>query len=135
MDLRLSAFPRPNNRPEACGSKIAQQDILDALSYVKANYRGTTSNAFISLVSGGGHMTMLMASRHPQYWTAASAQVGISDLKKWHDKHAKTKYGAMMRASCGGARNNMTVDRQYERSPIHFLANSNASLWTSQRDT
>ena len=119
-------FRGPNNRPEACGSKIAQQDILDALSYVKANYRADEQRIYLAGVSGGGHMTMLMASRHPQYWTAASAWVGISDLKKWHDKHAKTKYGAMMRASCGGAPgDNMTVDRQYkERSPIHFLANS-----------
>ena len=119
-------FRGPNNRPEACGSKLAQQDILDALSYVKANYHTDNQRIYLAGVSGGGHMTMLMASRHPQYWTAASAWVGISDLKKWYAKHAKTRYGAMMRASCGGAPGaNTTVDRQYkERSPIHFLANS-----------
>ncbi len=119
-------FRGPNSRPEACGSKLAQQDILDALAYAKATYRTDKSRIYLAGVSGGGHMTMLMVSRHPQYWTAASAWVGISDLSKWHEKHAETRYGAMLRASCGGAPGtNAMVDQQYkERSPIHYLANS-----------
>ncbi len=119
-------FRGPNNHPQACGSKIAQQDILDALAYAKSAYRTDNRRIYLAGVSGGGHMTMLMVSRHPQYWTAASAWVGISDLSKWHRKHVKTKYGMMMRASCGGAPGaSDAVDKQYlERSPIHYLANS-----------
>ncbi|MBA61671.1 MAG: prolyl oligopeptidase [Planctomycetaceae bacterium] len=119
-------FRGPNSRPEACGSLIAQQDILDALAYVKATYRTENRRIYLAGVSGGGHMTMLMASRHAKYWTAASAWVGISDLTRWHNKHAKTKYGQMIRASCGGAPGaSSAVDKQYkERSPIHYLMHS-----------
>jgi poly(3-hydroxybutyrate) depolymerase len=119
-------FRGPNNRPQACGSKIAQQDILDALAYAKSTFRTDNQRIYLAGVSGGGHMTMLMVSLHPQYWTAASAWVGISDLSKWHRQHVKTRYGMMMRASCGGPPGaNNAVDKQYkERSPIHYLANS-----------
>ena len=119
-------FRGPNNQPAACGSKIAQQDILDALAYVKSSYQTDNHRIYLAGVSGGGHMTMLMVSRHPKYWTAASAWVGISDLAKWHEKHAGTKYGAMLRASCGGIPGSSeAVDKQYkERSPINYLKNS-----------
>ncbi len=119
-------FRGPNNHPNACGSKLAQQDILDALVFAKKTYRVDASRVYLAGVSGGGHMTMLMASRYPQYWTAASAWVGISDLVSWHDKHAGTKYGAMMRASTGGVPGaNADVDQQYrQRSPVHFLQHS-----------
>ena len=119
-------FRGPNNHPSACGSEIAQQDILDALTFAKSNYRVDTSQVYLAGVSGGGHMTMLMASRHPEHWTAASAWVGISDLAQWHVKHEKTRYGAMMRACCGGAPGaSSAIDHQYtERSPIHFLQHS-----------
>ena len=57
---------------------------------------------YLTGVSGGGHMTMLMVGRHPQPWAAASAWVGISDLRTWHARHATGKYGLMMRKCCGG---------------------------------
>jgi hypothetical protein len=68
-------------------------------------------------------MTMLMVGCHPDVWAAASAWVGISDLAEWHTRHAKTRYGAMLRQSCGGAPGDSDqVDRQYrERSPVTHL--------------
>jgi len=117
-------FRGANNQPQACGSTIAQQDILDALQYAKNEFRVDHSRVYLTGVSGGGHMTMLMVGHHPEPWAAASAWVGISDLAAWHQKHAKGKYGEMMRNCCGGSPNDSAaIAEQYKlRSPLTFLA-------------
>jgi dipeptidyl aminopeptidase/acylaminoacyl peptidase len=119
-------FRGPNKTPEACGSKLAQQDVLDAVDYVLARYKVAPNQVFLTGSSGGGHMTMQLAGNHPQRWTAASAWVGISDLVAWHKLHAKDNYGAMLRAACGGAPgDNATVDEEFRfRSPKSHLANA-----------
>ena len=116
-------FRGPNSTPEACGSEMAQQDILDARNWVLKRYPVDKRRIYLSGASGGGHMTMLMAGRHPQAWTAASAWVGISDLAAWHKRHAKGRYGQMVRQSCGGPPGaSDEVDRQYKlRSPLTWL--------------
>ncbi|MCA9164213.1 MAG: prolyl oligopeptidase family serine peptidase [Planctomycetales bacterium] len=119
-------FRGPNDDPDACGSEKAQQDILDAVEWAKKTYRIDSRRVYLTGASGGGHMTLLMAGRHPGVWAAASAWVGISDLKAWHEKHAATRYGQMMRACCGGAPGDSeAVDREYrERSPLTHLKNA-----------
>lgn len=69
-------------------------------------------------------MTLLVASRYPLIWAAASAWVPISDLVAWHGKQAQARYGEMIRKCCGGPPGaNATVDRQYhDRSPLHYMA-------------
>jgi poly(3-hydroxybutyrate) depolymerase len=116
-------FRGPNQHPDACGSRKAQQDILDAVAWARQEYRVDDSRIYLSGVSGGGHMTLLMVGRHPDLWAAASAWVGISDLSAWHEKHAKSNYGAMLRRSCGGAPGKSpAVDGEYRaRSPNSFL--------------
>ncbi len=116
-------FRGPNQHPEACGSALAQQDILDALDFVLQNYRVDQERVYLCGASGGGHMTMMMAARHPKRWRAASAWVGISDLTAWHARHANSRYGEMMRKSCGGRPGESeAIDAEYRnRSPIHFL--------------
>ena len=117
-------FRGANKTPQACGSELAQQDILDAVAWAKSKYSIDPGRVYLAGVSGGGHMTMLMAARHPQQWTACSAWVGISDLAAWHAKHKDGGYGQMMRACCEGAPgDSAAVDRQYrQRSPLTFLA-------------
>ena len=117
-------FRAANRRPDACGSAKAQQDILDAVAWAKAQYPVDPRRIYLTGSSGGGHMTMLMVGCHPHIWAAASAWVGISDLAAWHQFHAGDRYGAMMRASCGGAPGESPqIDRQYrERSPLSHLA-------------
>lgn len=119
-------FRGPNQHPDACGSLKAQQDILDALDWTLEKYQVDRQRIYLAGVSGGGHMTMLMAGRHPERWTAASAWVGISDLAAWHERHKDDRYGAMMRKSCGGAPGDSeTVDQQYRaRSPLSWLHRS-----------
>jgi pimeloyl-ACP methyl ester carboxylesterase len=116
-------FRGPNQHPDACGSLKAQQDILDAVAWVKARYPVDADRVYLAGASGGGHMTLLMAGRHPEVWAAASAYVGISDLASWHKRHADGRYGKMMRLSCGGAPGDSPqVDREYRaRSPLTHL--------------
>ncbi|MGC3970196.1 MAG: alpha/beta fold hydrolase [Pirellulales bacterium] len=117
-------FRGPNKQPEACGSKLAQQDVLDAVDYVLKTYKVAPDQVFLTGSSGGGHMTMQLVGNHPQRWTAASAWVGISDVAAWHKLHFRDNYGAMLRASCGGAPgDNAAVDAEYRfRSPKTHLA-------------
>jgi poly(3-hydroxybutyrate) depolymerase len=116
-------FRGPNKSPDACGSEKAQQDILDAVDWVLERYPVDRGRIYLTGASGGGHMAMLMAGRYPQRWTAVSAWVGISDLAAWHARHAKSRYGQMIRASCGGAPGESpAIDQQYRlRSPKTWL--------------
>jgi pimeloyl-ACP methyl ester carboxylesterase len=116
-------FRGPNNTPDGCGSLKAQQDILDAVDWVIERYPVDRKRVYLTGASGGGHMSMLMAGRYPERWTAVSAWVGISDLAAWHAKQAQSNYGKMLRACCGGAPGESDqIDRQYrDRSPITWL--------------
>lgn len=116
-------FRGPNKAPDACGSEKAQQDILDAVDWVLEHYPVDRGRIYLTGASGGGHMAMLMAGRYPERWTAVSAWVGISDLAAWHARHAKSRYGQMIRASCGGAPGeSAAIDEQYRlRSPKTWL--------------
>lgn len=117
-------FRGVNQRPEACASALAQQDILDAVDWVSNKYSVDQKRVYLTGTSGGGHMTMMMASRFPERWRAASAWVGISDLTKWHEKHRGSKYGNMLEKCCGGAPGDSDeVDHEYAvRSPVTHLA-------------
>lgn len=117
-------FRGRNDDPAACGSLAAQQDILDAVHWAQQQYHIDASRIYLTGSSGGGHMTMLMAGRHPQVWAAASAWVGISDLAAWHERHAADNYGQMLRDACGGEPGSSAqVDHEYQqRSPLTHLA-------------
>ena len=120
-------FRGPNLRPEACGSKLARQDVLDAIEYVIANYKVDTSRLYLAGSSGGGHMAMLMAGYYPERFSAVTAWVGISDLAEWYRFHTRngtpSNYAKMIAASCGGAPGDSpAVDAEYRaRSPIPHL--------------
>lgn len=116
-----------NEQPEAGGSRLARQDIIDAVDHVLARHKVDTSRVYLAGTSGGGHMAMLMAGYYPRRFTAVSAWVGISDLAEWERFHQNqpTRYSLMIRACCGGLPGaSAQVDAQYrERSPIFHLQN------------
>ncbi len=116
-------FRGRNDQPDACGSDKARRDILDAVAWAKKHHAVDASRVYLTGVSGGGHMTLLMVARHPEVWTAASAWAGISDLTEWHRFQARSSYGEMMRRVCGGAPGTSAevTAEFYQRSPIHFL--------------
>lgn len=116
-------FRGPNNHPEGCGSVLAQQDILDAVTWVRSRFPVDERRVYLIGWSGGGFMTMLMAARYPHLWAAASAGAGISDLGAWYEEHRTGTHGSELRACFGGAPSDSeSVARRYrEQSPITYL--------------
>jgi dipeptidyl aminopeptidase/acylaminoacyl peptidase len=116
-------FRGRNNTPEAMGSELAQQDILDAVAWTRENYPVDGERIYLTGRSGGGHMTMLMCGRYPDVWTAAVAWVGISDLAAWHDTHKDGNYGKMIRQSVGAPGESESIDAELAaRSPLTHLS-------------
>lgn len=124
----LPNFRGANNKPEACASPAARQDVLDAVEAAKAHVNVDPDRVYLCGVSGGGHMALVMAAHSPQTWTAVSAWVPISDLAAWHGETqaAGRHYWQNVEACVGGALGSSpAVDEQLRlRSPIHFMANA-----------
>ena len=121
-------FRGSNTKPEACASEIAIQDVLDAVEYSKKNAKIDEKKIYLVGESGGGHMSLMMASKAPDLWAGVSAWVPISDLAAWHaeTKAAKREYFAKLEKVCGGEPGkNKKIDGEYhDRSPIFFLQNA-----------
>ena len=117
-------FRGPNNRPEACASDLASQDILDAVAFARRDARIDPARIYLIGGSGGGHMSLVMAARAPDLWAAVSAWVPISDLAAWHaeSKARKNNYAKMLEQSCGGAPGPTTEAEYRHRSPLFHLA-------------
>ena len=124
----VAHYRGPNNRPEACASPKARQDVLDAVAYMCGHYAVDRTRVYLAGESGGGHMAMVMAAHAPRVWAAVSAWCGISDLAAWHRESlaANRKYYKDIEAVVGGAPGSSAeVDAQLRyRSPVHHLANA-----------
>ena len=123
-------FRGPNNSPEACGSRFARQDILDAMAFAESEFQIDSERVYLAGTSGGGHMAMLMAGHYPHRFSAVSAWVGISDLAEWyrfHTRHGRPgRYAQMILKSLGGRPGeNPQRDADYrDRSPVFHLQNT-----------
>ncbi len=123
-------FRGQNDTPQACGSKLARQDILDAIEWMQSKYHVDTRRIYLAGSSGGGHMTMLMAGHHPDRFSAASAWVGIGDLAEWYRFHTKDgqpgKYADDILKSLGGPPGtSKEIDNEYrDRSPQFHIRNA-----------
>ena len=119
-------FRGPNRNPQATGSELAVQDILDAVEFAKRKTRIDEKKILLVGTSGGGYMSLLMAGRAPNLWAGVSAWVPISDLAAWHSetKGKGLKYFREVEKSCGGPPGkSKEVDQQYsKRSPLTYLA-------------
>ena len=120
-------FRGKNNTPQACGSKFARQDILDAMDFICGRFKVDRSRIYLCGVSGGGHMSMLMAGHHPDRFSAVSAWVGISDLAEWYRFHLKDgkpqRYAQMIQACLQGPPGtSKAIDADYkDRSPLFHI--------------
>lgn len=107
-----------NNRPEACGSERAQQDILETIDWAHRTHGIDLSHVSLYGGSGGGHMALLMAGRYPERWRAVSAWVPITDMAAWRSE-AEPTYQTQMDRCTGG-----DPEEYRKRSPITWLANA-----------
>ena len=109
-------FRGPDDNPPATGSELAAADILDAVEFARAHAAVDTQRIYLAGLSGGGHMSLLTATRSPAVWAGVSAWVPITDLARWHAECLErgNKYAADMEASCGGAPGaSAAADSQY----------------------
>ena len=119
-------FRGPNLTPEAMGSDLAVQDIADAVAWMKKTRAVDEARVYLIGASGGGHMAMLMAARHPEVWAGVSAWVGISDIAAWHAEHVKggvaDTYAKNIESALGGAPDTeLRLAEARRRSPLTWL--------------
>ncbi len=132
-----------NQSPKACGSRFARQDVLDAVEFARKKWNVDSERIYLAGVSGGGHMSLLMAAHHPNEFSAISSWVGPNDLIEWHRFHTKNgkpeKYAQMIEASLGGPPGRSAeIDADYlDRSPVFQLKSINKlpiSIWAGVQD-
>ena len=118
-------FRGPNVRPEACGSDLAVQDILDAIAWAKKERKIDADRVYIIGGSGGGYMTLLMAGRFPGVFAGAAAFCPITDLTRWHADSTlrKNHYARNIAAACGGLPDERPLEYR-KRSALTHLGNA-----------
>ena len=132
-----------NQSPQACGSRFARQDILDAIDHACTLWQVDRQRIYLAGVSGGGHMSLLMAGHHPDRFSAISSWVGPTDLAEWHRFHTQDgkpgKYAKMIEKSLLGAPGTSAeIDADYrDRSPVfhlHRAVTLPVSIWAGVED-
>lgn len=121
-------FRGKNDRPEACGSELAIQDIEDAIGFAIREGQVDTSEIHVIGVSGGGYATLLtyLRSRYPV--KTFSAWVPISNLVDWYYESVgrKQKYARDMAQvthpdQAGPSNYTLDPEEARRRSPV-FMA-------------
>ncbi len=110
--------------PLSMGSDAAVADIVSAVEWMKKKVPVDNDRIYIIGGSGGGHMALLMAGRHPEIWAGVSAWCPISDIKKWCEFHKGKGYGAhIIRNLKGDPRSDANAAKEAaRRSPVTWLA-------------
>jgi dipeptidyl aminopeptidase/acylaminoacyl peptidase len=132
-------FRGVDDHAEACGSELAQQDVLDAVEWARARMKIDSKRIYLWGWSGGGHMALLMASRQPELWTAVSAWAGITDMAAYY-REQDPGTDSQLRGCMGGAPGASTaIDGQYTaRSPITNIARASRipiDIWNGRDDS
>jgi pimeloyl-ACP methyl ester carboxylesterase len=105
------------------------QDIVDCVKWALANHPIDPDRVYIMGSSGGGHMTLLMAGRHPELFAGAYSACPITDVARWYEESSDPKrnlytvYAGMMKAACGGT----PAEKREEyvhRSPLTWIASA-----------
>lgn len=119
-------FRGPNWTPEACGSDLAVQDVVDAVNFMRAKGAIDESRIYLMGSSGGGHMSLLVAGRHPTIWAGVSAWVPITDLSAWffETRVSGRRYAVDMLKSIGSPPSQSSLSQKHyqHRSPLPWLA-------------
>ena len=120
-------FRGPNWTPEACGSEMAVQDILDAVTFMQENYAVDQDRIYLVGASGGGYGSLLMAGRAPDVWAGVSAWVPITDLQIWWEQcDGRLNYAKHVEQVVGGRpdEDENAAAECVERSASTYLKNA-----------
>ena len=121
-------FRGKNNTPEALSSDLAVADVLSSIDFAKNNATIDPDRIYCIGVSGGGHMSMMMAARAPEVWAGVSAWCGISDIVAWHKECSENKrfigYAKHIEEAIGGPPDSSIeqLKSAQHRSPLTWLA-------------
>lgn len=121
-------FRGPNKRPEACASRVARQDVLDAIEVVDRNHLIDRDRLYGAGVSGGGHMALVMAAEQPELWAGISSWCAITDLFEFYRECVAAgakAYRHIVKVAGGAPGSSARVDEDLRyRSPRYHLANA-----------
>ena len=114
--------------PLSMGSDTAVADIVAAVEWMKTKAKVDPERIYLLGGSGGGHMALLMAGRHPELWSAVSAWCPISDLTEWCRRTRSRSYAKQIIANLkGDPRTDPEAAKEAaKRSPITCLAAAKA---------
>lgn len=98
-------FRGVNDGPEAMGSDLAVQDVIDAIDYAIERGGIDPNRVYVVGFSGGGMMSLLLAGRHPDRIAGAAAWTPVYDLVDFYRHAAENQLGyrAQIVSGCGGA--------------------------------
>ncbi len=130
-------FIHPNYRgkfddADATGSEKAVRDVLAALEYAKSHAPVNEDRIYLAGFSGGAMMSLIMAGRYPEKFTAALVWVPVYDMNDWYGTVIQSRYEYTehykhdIEASCGGNphSNEKAKEECRIRSPSSYLANA-----------
>ncbi|GGI04723.1 alpha/beta hydrolase family protein [Egicoccus halophilus] len=120
-------FRGANDRPEATGSDLAVQDVVDAVDFAVEEGGADPDRVYAIGFSGGGMMALLLAGRHPDRLAGAVGWAPNHDLVDWHaytaEQFPDEPYADWLEASCGGdpSTDEAAADECRHRSPAAHL--------------
>jgi poly(3-hydroxybutyrate) depolymerase len=119
-------FRGGNRRPEATASDLANQDVLDAVTFARHHTTVDDDRIYLVGYSGGAMESLVLAGKHPELWAGVAAWGGIYDVAGWyHEDHGRdVHYRGEIAASCGGVPDpgSPAETECRKRSPMSFLA-------------
>lgn len=122
-------FRGRNRMPESMGSDLAVADIRAAVEWAKSEASIDETRIYAIGVSGGGHMTQLLAGRTPEIWAGISSWCGISDIAAWHQETiaaGRGNYAKDIEGALGGSptKDPEILKEALHRSPLSWLKNA-----------
>ncbi|HEX3696366.1 MAG TPA: alpha/beta fold hydrolase [Polyangia bacterium] len=119
-------FRGGDRRPQATASDLANQDVIDAVTFARHHTTVDDDRIYLVGYSGGAMESLVLAGQHPELWAGVAAWGGIYDVAGWyHEDHGRdVHYRGEIAASCGGVPDAGTPAEAEcrKRSPMSFLA-------------
>jgi predicted esterase len=115
-------FRGPNSNPEATGSALAIQDIIDSINYCKSNSNIDDKRIYLIGLSGGGMMALIIAGKYPDIWAGISIWCPIYDLAQWYNECSPKFRNGLKNACYGTPEENPS--EYLARSPSTYLINA-----------